>query len=154
MKRNTMIMAGIALLVSVAAVSAFAHGPGWGRGIGYHMMDFWNRGGSYGNLTDEQRNDLSKLDRKYFDETADLRNRLWTKESERQAILNSPNPDTDKAKAVQKEISDLRAKLNERGLEYETEARKAAPDAANGYYGRHMGGYGPMMGYGPGACWN
>jgi zinc resistance-associated protein len=147
-------MAGIALLVSIAAVSAFAHGPGWGWGHGQHMMDSWNRGGAYGNLTDEQRNELSRLDRKYFNETADLRNKLWTKESELQTILNSPNPDIDKAKAVQKEISDLRAKLDEKRIEYETDVRKVAPDTAYGYYGHHMGGYGPMMGYGPGACWN
>ena len=153
MKRNTLILTGIALLVSIAAVSAFAHGPGRGWGRGYHMMDSWNRGGAYGNLTEEQRNELSRLDRKYFDETADLRNKLWTKESELQTILNSQNPEIDKAKAVQKEISELRSKLDEKRIEYETEARKVAPDDTYGHYGQHMGGYGHMMGYGPGACW-
>jgi hypothetical protein len=34
MKRNTLIFADIALFVSIAAVSAIAHGPGWGWGSG------------------------------------------------------------------------------------------------------------------------
>jgi hypothetical protein len=34
MKRNTLIFADIALFVSIAAVCAFAHGAGWGRGGG------------------------------------------------------------------------------------------------------------------------
>ena len=117
------------------------------------MMDYWNRGDGYGNLTDEQRNELSQLDRKYSDQTKDLRNELWTKESELETILNSSNPDIDKAKGVQKEISDLRAKLDEKRIEYETEVRKLVPDATYPYYGHHMGGYGHMRGYGPGACW-
>ena len=153
MRRNTVIMAGIALLVSIAAVSAFAHGPGWGRGRGHHMMDYWNKGGGYENLTDEQQNELSQLDRKYFDQTTDLRNKLWAKRSELETILNSSTPDIDKAKAVQKDISDLRSKLDEKRIEYETEVRKLAPDATYRYHGRHMGGYGHMRGYGPGACW-
>ena len=140
MKRNTLIMTGIVLFVSIATVSAYAHGPGWGMGRGYHMMDSWARGGGYGNLTDEQRNEMSRLDRKYFDQTTDMRNKLYTKESELQTILNSPNPDVDKAKAVQKEISDLRSQLDEKRIEYDIEARKAAPDATYGYYGHHMGG--------------
>jgi len=60
-----------------------------------------------------------------------------------------PDPDREKVKALQKELSDLRAKIDEKRLNYELEARKIIPDDqragryGRGYYGRHMGGYGP-----------
>ena len=83
-------------------------------------------------------------------------------------MLNSSTPDLEKAKALQGEISDLRAKLDEERLSYELEARKITPEPRSGkgygrgYYGHHMGGYGPHMGYGrhmmggygPESCWN
>ena len=55
MKRNTLIITGIALLLSIVAVSPFAHGPGWGRSRGYsHMMGYdgwgpgWHHRGGHG----------------------------------------------------------------------------------------------------------
>ena len=74
-------------------------------------------------------------------------------------MLNSSTPDLEKAKGLQNEISDLRAKLDEKTLTYELEVRKIVPDQRLGYGhgdwdGHHMGTYGHMMGYGPGYCWN
>jgi hypothetical protein len=40
MKRNTLTFADIALFVSIAAVSAFAHGPGWGWGGSWDLLKF------------------------------------------------------------------------------------------------------------------
>jgi hypothetical protein len=55
MKQNTLIITGIALLVSILAVSAFAHDPGWSWERGYdHMMGpncwgpGWHHNGGYG----------------------------------------------------------------------------------------------------------
>ena len=161
MKRLAMIV-GVVLLAGAVAAPVFAWGPGWGWG--HHMMGYWggNPGyyGGYGNLSPEQRDQLNALDQKFYDETADLRNQMWTKSSELNAILSSANPDLEKAKTLQKEINDLRSKLDEKRLNYELEARKIAPQEqqgqayAGGGYGYHMRGYGPGMGYGPGACWN
>lgn len=76
-------------------------------------------------------------------------------------LLNSADPDIDRAKALQKEINDLRASMDEKRLSYELEARKVIPDGRIGRgYGRgcgdHMRGYGPGMGtsrdMGPGFC--
>jgi zinc resistance-associated protein len=110
---------------------------------------------------------LDKLHQKFHDETAQLRNEIWTKSRELNTLLNSPNPDTEKAKALQKEISDLRAQLAEKRLNFKLEERKIVPEVrfgrghGKGYYGHHMRGYGPGMGYGhhmggygPGTCWN
>lgn len=171
---------GILVLVGAVAVPVLAHGPGWGRG--HHMG--WGGGpgqgycGDYGpgasNLTEEQRTKLDTLNKKFYDETAQLRNEMWTKSRELSALLNSANPDAEKARALQKEITGLRAQLAEKRLDFELEERKIAPDTryGSGYgrgygqgygrgyghhmggYGHHMGGSGPHMGgYGQGGCW-
>ena len=160
MKKVTMII-GILILAGLVAVPVMAWGPqmGWGN----HMMGYWGSGpgygrGDYGDLTADQKRKLEDLDRRFFDETKDLRDQNRAKSVELDAILNSTSPDLEKAKAIQSEISDLRAGIDEKTLTYELEARKILPDqrfAGNeGWYGHHMGGYGHMMGNGPGYCWN
>jgi zinc resistance-associated protein len=172
MKRLVTLL-GIVVLVGAIAVPVVAHGPGWGKG--HHMMGSWGdcpgygpqHGPGYGNLTEEQRTQLDKLHQKFHDETAQLRNEISTKSRERNTLLNSPNPDTEKAKALQKEISDLRAQLAEKRLNFKLEERKIVPEArfgrgyGKGHDGHHMRGYGTGMGYGhhmggygPGYCWN
>lgn len=161
MKRLTTIL-GVALLVGAVAVPVFAWAHGWERG--HHMMGSWGstpeycwqyeRG--YGNLTQEQRSQLEQLDRKFYNETADLRNEIWAKSAELDGLFRSTDPDPEKVKALQKELSDLRARMDEKHLTYELEVRKISPElrSSPGYgrgYGHHMGGFGPPMGYG---CWN
>jgi len=157
MKRNTLIITGIALLVSIAAVSAFAHGPGWGRGRGYgHMMGsdglgpgWHHRGGYgqegyYGNLSAEEIAKLDQQRSEFFKATEDIRQNLYAKELELRSELAKENPDTSKASKLQSDISKLQSNLDQEHLNYEIKARKSAPS-----YNRGPGGYGPMMGYGP-----
>lgn len=159
MKKLTTII-GILVLAGAVAVPVMAWGPHWGGG--HHMMGYSGSGPeygreTYGNLTSEQQGKLDALDRKFYDETRELRNQIWDKSSELDSALNSPAPDLDKAKALQKEISELRARLDEKRLTYELEARKIVPDQRlgnGGWYGHHMGPYGHGMGYGRGYCWN
>jgi zinc resistance-associated protein len=172
MKKILALLVGAALVAAVA-VPLLAYGPGWGRG--HHMMGPWGTAPGYsqqyergfGNLTEEQRSQLEQLDRKYYDETATLRDKIWDKSDELNALLNGPNPDAKKVKALQRELSDLQAMMDEKRLSYELEIRKIIPEPqfgrgyGRGYYGHHMGGYGPHMGYGwhgrgygPGSCWN
>ncbi|MBW1995269.1 MAG: periplasmic heavy metal sensor [Deltaproteobacteria bacterium] len=150
MKRATIfIIMGLAL--TVLAVSAFAHGPGWGSRWGWtggrHMMDYWGKGPAYEQITPELRSKLDQLNRKFFEETAELRNKIWAKSSELDAVLSAENPDIEKARALQKEIAELRAQLDQKRLDYELEVRKIDPNAGRWYSGYH---YGPMMGYGAG----
>jgi len=126
----------------------------------------WQYGRGHENLTEEQRSQLDKLSQKFYDESAQVRNKIRSKSAELNTLLTSPNPDAEKAKALQKEISDLKAKLAQKRIDFRLEARKIAPELrfGRGYgrgYGSHMRGYGPGMGYGghmggygPGACWN
>lgn len=159
MKRLTTIL-GVALLVAALTVPVFAWGHGWGRGD--HMMGprgstpghGWGHERGYGDVTKEQRSQLEDLDRKFHDETADLRNEICKKSAELNTLLNSPDP--EKVKILQKELSDLRDTMDEKWLNYHLEARKINPElrSSEGYgrgYGHHMGGYGSGMGYG---CWN
>ena len=160
---------GMVLLISAIAVPVLAHGPGWGRGG--HMMGYgwgpgacWQSGPESGNLTEEQAANLDRLHQKFYDDTAKLRSDIWSKSRELGNLLNDPNPDSEKVTALQKEISDLKARMAQERIHFELEAKKIAPDArmgqgyGRGYgKGRFHGGYaGPrhMGGYGPGACWN
>ncbi len=157
MKRNTLIFAGIALFVSIAAVTAFAHGPGWGRGGGWgHHGPGWHHRGDYGPGYDDQ---MSKEEYKqweqqreaFFTETQDMRANLYEKERELQNELAKSEPDAAKASGLQKEISELQSKLDQKRIDHMVEMRKLNPNA-----GRGFSGGGPMLGYGPrgeGYCW-
>ena len=137
-------------------------------------MPPYDRG--YGKLTEKQSEQLDKLNRIFSEETAQIRNKIWSKSEELKTHLNSSNPDAEKAIALQKEISELKSKHAQAKITFELESRKINPDirSGRGYgrgyhmggshmmdygrhmgYGRYMGGYGRHMGgYGPGGCWN
>jgi Spy/CpxP family protein refolding chaperone len=165
MKKRLMTISGIALLVVAIAIPVYTWAHGW---RGYHMMGRqgmgpgygWQQERGFGNITPEQQEKLGQLDRKFYDETVDLRNELWKKSSDLNMLLTKADPDLEKVKSVQKEIRDLQAKLDEKRLKYELEAQKILPGlrAGGGYgsfHGPHMGGMmGPGMGYGPMGCWN
>jgi Spy/CpxP family protein refolding chaperone len=192
MKHRVTKVIGIGFLVAALAVPAVVLAQGWrggpmmgnqgwrggqmmaNQGMGPGSMMGYDKG--YGTITPEQRTQLDQLDRRFYDETADLRKDLWNKSFELNTILNGPDPDLDKVKALNKEISDLRGKLNEKSLTHQLEARKVTPDSqfGGGYgrsYGHHMGGsmagmmgsgmmgpgmmgggYGRGMARGPGNC--
>lgn len=145
-------------MVTILAASAFSWDHHW-RGGG-HMMGNWGRDYdrgtyNYGNrgLTEEQRTKLTELDKKFYDETAEIRDNLWKKSNELNTLLDNKDPDIVKEKTLQKEISDLSPELDSKGLEYQVEARKIVPEA------RYGGGYGRgyryhMRGYGPETYWN
>jgi zinc resistance-associated protein len=151
-KKVTMIL-GIGLLVAALAVPVTVLAHGWG---GRHMMGNWGTGP--GSISPEQKTQLEQLDRRFYDETVELRKNLWNKSTELNTVLSTTDPDREKVKTLNKEVNDLRAKLDEKSLNYELEVRKIAPELRfGGGYGRshgyHMGGFGTgMMGgdFGPG----
>ncbi len=162
MKRFLMITA-ILILTGLVAFPALAQGPGWGRGRHMQGNCPMYTGGDE-NLTDQQRTQLNELGKKFFDETAETRNQLWSKMGELRSIMSSPNPDAEKAKVLQKEISDIKAKLSLARIDHQLQERKINPDARFGWGrgARNMGfgpggpGRGPgsgQGGFGPGSCW-
>jgi Spy/CpxP family protein refolding chaperone len=158
MKKRVTKIIGISFLVAAVAVPAVVLAQGWrggqmmgNRGMGPGSMMGYERG--YGTITPEQRTQLDQLDRRFYDETADLKKDLWNKSFELNTILNGTDPDIEKVKALNKEVNDLRGKLNEKSLDHQLEARKVTPDSqfSGGYgrsYGYHMGGGAGMMGRG------
>jgi zinc resistance-associated protein len=158
MKRNIFIISSIAILVSIAVVSAFAHGPGWSRGRGYgHMMgpEGWNagwhhKGGCgygqeryYGNLSAEEKAKLDQQRSEFFKATENIRQSIYEKKLALRSELAKKDPDSSKASKLQSEISKLRSEFDQKRLDFIIQARKIAPN-----YNRGYGGYGPMMGYG------
>jgi zinc resistance-associated protein len=150
MRRNTLIITGIALLISITAVFAFAHDSGWSRSRGYgHMMgpDSWGPGmhrGYYDNLSADEIAKVDQQRAEYFKATENIRQKLYEKELALRSELAKEDPDTDKASTLQSDISKLQSNLDKERLNYEIKARKSAPNNNRG-----SGDYGPMMGYTP-----
>ena len=150
--KKILAVVGILALAAVVAVPVMAQGPGYGRGRqmqGYRGGDpeaCPRYGWGYGNLTDEQRDQMDALHQKFFDQTAQVRSQMWAKKAELNVLMNTSNPDLEKARALQKEISDLRAKMAQERINLYAETKKIDPDARFGQ------GWGRGKGFGPGPC--
>ncbi|MCU0594353.1 MAG: periplasmic heavy metal sensor [Desulfobacterota bacterium] len=173
--KRALTVVGIMVLVAAVAIPVMAQGPGAGRGRmmqGYGPGDPANcpRYGAWNdNLTAEQKTQLDKLHQKFFDDTAAVRSQMAAKQSELGILMNTSNPDLEKAKGLQKEINDLRGKMGQERIKLFAEEKKINPDARFGMgwgrggmkgggpcgggagmgYGRGMG-----RGFGGGPCWN
>jgi zinc resistance-associated protein len=155
----------VLILSGMVAAPVFA-GPGYRYNCPYGEGAYeYGPGASGSNLTSEQIEQLEKLAKTYIDETSELRNTLWEKRSELDAIMVTSAPDATKAMALQKEISDIKASLSQKRLEYQLNVKKVAPDVGfvptpgfgwgrRAYdmmgpgYGMRGPGYGHMMGPG------
>ena len=181
---------GVLVLMAFVASPAFSRGQGWCGGGGY--QDYRGGGQDYcwkgdgrgaardyrgagrgdcrradyatGDLTSDERDKLILLNRAFDREVDELRGMIRSKSSELNAVLDSPSPDVDKARALQTEINDLRAKKSDARLAYQIEARKQGLDdryvggngrgkgRGNGYGQGRGKGNGPGYGYGNGSC--
>jgi len=151
--KRLIIFLGIVLLFGVIAAPLSARGwrgmefgPFMGHGPGLDIDprpgDFFMRPG-FGPLTEEQRAQLDELNKRFQDETAEFRESISDKSRELNTTLNSEKPDEKKAKALQKEISDLQAKLAEKRLEFRLETAKIIPESD------HRRGFGRFLGTDP-----
>jgi zinc resistance-associated protein len=156
MKKYTIVTATL-LLAGLLAFSPVAIGQGTGIDTGkqtttmkMHEKKGMMREKGAANLTDQQRELISKLHQTFREENADTLKQLMTKQFDLKTILDSPKPDVEKAKAVQKEISDLNAKLAQKRIDFYIELRKINPDAKFGPQEEGLGMRG-MMGMGHGS---
>jgi zinc resistance-associated protein len=155
--RKVVTTLGVVLLVGALAVPVLAFGPGWGRGQGASEGwgggpgSCWRYGGTGSEPTADQKARLDELDKKFYEETASLRESLAVKSAEMDVVFASANPDAEKAKAIQKELNNLRSQMADKRLAYELEARKiAGSDRYAGRVGRGPGFGRGMRGNGPG----
>ena len=148
-------------LVGIVGIGtyAFAHWDGgysnFGRmhgGPGMHQGYSGSPGYGYpSDLKDEEFKALDKERVAFIKETDKIRQSLYSKELELRSELLKENPDADKATGLQKEISELEAKLDQKRLDHMIKVRKINPNI-----GRSYAGMGRMMGNGyqnQDACW-
>ncbi len=156
-KKIVTVLAAIAV-IGVGTL-AFAHWTdgygvhGWMHG-GYGMHNGYYGDPGYGyrsDLNDEQVKSLEKEQAAFWNETEKIRQDLYVKDLALQSELAKNDPDAKRAAALQKEISELEAQLNQKRIDHMIQVRKISPDIDWGF-----AGMGPMMGYGnpyPGSCW-
>jgi Spy/CpxP family protein refolding chaperone len=114
MKRNLMILVGLVLALCIST-GAYAFG-GKGRGHGgwhdgqcgkmFNMKEFKKL-----NLTADQKTKLEALKEEQKKEILPLKEKMMTKGAELRALWLEDNPDADKIKAAQKEMSLLRDQM-------------------------------------------
>jgi zinc resistance-associated protein len=173
---NKILVVLTVITVMGFGVYAFADGGmGYGRHHGGRDYDSpgWQGGDygcpGYGYMTgDLSEEDIQKLDEQreaFFKSTQDLRQNIYQKQLALESEFAKKNPDAKIAANLQKEISDLRAQLDQKRIENMIEMKKINPGLGTGFmgpgmmgrgYGGGYRGYGPMMGYGSSfdhPCW-
>ncbi len=143
MKKKSIIGVSLVLAVALMATMVFAGGMGRGFGPGYGIGYAYP---AIPNLTAEQSSKIQALQKAHLDETAPLRNELLKKGAELRSFWSTPNPDQAAITAKQKEILDLRSKLQEKGTNFRLEISKLVTPEQQAQIGTF--GYG--MGFGPG----
>jgi zinc resistance-associated protein len=138
-------MVGLALVAMTSV--AVAAGPGYGLRRNADFPGGYNQL----NLTPEQKTKLTDLKERQWKETVSLRNEMQTKRLEMRTLWTAPTPDKDKILAKQKEINELRDRLQARATDFRLEVRRIlTPEQAAqvGTFGPGMGMGGGMMGMG------
>jgi Spy/CpxP family protein refolding chaperone len=115
------------------------HHGGWGgQGNGYMM----------GNLSDDEIEQIERERESFFKATENLRQDIYRMDLELRSEFAKENPDTKKAGKIQKEISDLEAKVDQKRIEHMIKMKELNPNMGKGY------GPGQGRGYGRGGnCW-
>ncbi len=141
--KNFLIIVAVISLIGVGT-TAFA---GWGRGSYGPMMQGRGWGGyGPGNLSEEETKKLEEANEAFFKETEELRRSIYQKELALRSEMIKENPDPKKAADLQKEISDLESRFDQKRLEQRLEMQKINPYAGRGYMGRGGMGHGYMHG--------
>jgi zinc resistance-associated protein len=140
MKKSILIGMVVVFALALVASVAMAWGPGYGRGAGY--------GPGYGNppipnLIPEQATKIQAIREVQFKDIAPLQQQLFTKKTELRGLWFSQNPDQAKINALQKDILNISAQLQEKATNVRFEIRKVLTPEQQA----QMTAYGPGMGY-------
>lgn len=127
MMKGKRFFGGVAAVLAVGVLFLLVYGAsawawrgrvpwgGWGRPV-----CCWQPG----SLTEEQISNLQELRRKYFDEIAPLREELFRKRLELRRLWLRENPNEKRISKLQKEISDLQARIAEKRTAFRLEVLK------------------------------
>ena len=145
-KISIVVVLALALTLGLAASSwARPGGGGMGCGMGCGMMGTMN-------LSPDQAGKFFDLKEKFRNDTAAARKQMMVNHAELAALRKSATPDQAAITAKQTEVKALWAQMQEKKVAFQLEARKIAPELAQGFgcgMGRGMGGHGGM---GHGGC--
>jgi zinc resistance-associated protein len=136
---SLVVVLTLALTLGLAASS-------WARPCGGGMGGGMGCGPGAMNLSPDQAGKFFDLKEKFRNDTADLRKQMMVKQAELAALWKSASPDEKAIIAKKKELNALRGQMQEKHVAFKLEARKIAPELAQGF-GRGMG-----CGMGPGGC--
>ncbi len=141
-KRNTIVI--LSTLFFVLTIGSYAY-AGWGcpgRGAGNNKAGHGcPASGSQSSLSDEDYESLQTLKKTYYEDTKELRESVYEKQEELNSEFEASAPDTEKITSLQKELSALRANLDEKYILFKLEAKKIVPGIGTGRGNRH-GGHG------------
>lgn len=151
--KNKAIM--ILSVIAILAFGAYAFAD-WGMGYGHYgqgMHQGWEGQGyghMMGDLSEEQIRKLDKERNAFYKATEDLRQEIYRKELELRTELSRANPDAKKAASLQKNISKLEARLNQKQIDHMIAVKKINPNTGRGFMERGPRGYGSSY---RGSCW-
>jgi hypothetical protein len=162
-KKMKRIASKIVVFLTIFTVLGFGAYAFADRGMGYgrhhdgwdHRGPGWHHGGygcpGYGYLAGEPSDeDIQKMDAQreaFFKSTEDLRQNLYEKRLALESEFAKKNPDAQNAAKLQKEISDLRAQIDQKRIEHMIEMKKINPGLGAGFMGPGMMGHGYGKGY-------
>lgn len=120
MKKKILIGLFVAFAIAFVASVAMA-GHGYGKGVGacpgYGLA-------KVANLTPEQTTKIQAIRQAHLKDTSPLQQQLLAKKTELRAEWLSPNPDQAKILSLQKDILNLKGKLQEKATNVRFEVRK------------------------------
>jgi len=151
MKKIVIIGLSLILGLGLMAITVMAQGPGFGRAFGVGP-GYGPPGNFFANLTPEQSAKIQSLQQAHLQAVTPLQQELLAKGTELRSIWSTPNPDPAVVTAKQKEIWDLRSKLQEMTNNLRMQIREVlTPDQQAQFdsFGPRRG-MGPRMGFGPG----
>lgn len=162
-KRSFIVMAALAALLALSAVSFAGPGYGHGRGPGMGM-------GFYDNLTPEKQAAVDKIFDKHEKKIFDLHEQYWAKSTELEALTASGKAERADIQGLVADMGKLRAQMHQERESLFNELSKETgvkfgrgmgygmgPGFGHDGMGRGMGrgmmgqggGFGPCGGYGP-----
>ncbi len=145
-KRSIIVVAALAAVLALSAVSFAGPGYGYGRGPG--------RGWYFDNLTPEKQAAVEKIFDKHHQKLVDLREQYWAKSTELEALAASGKAERSDIQGLVADMGKMRAQLRqERDAMFAELSKETGVKLNPGMGFGHMGpGYGHMgRGMGPGA---
>jgi Spy/CpxP family protein refolding chaperone len=151
MKKIVIIGLSLILGLGLMAVAVMAQGPGFGRGFGMGP-GYGPPGLAINNLTPEQSAKIQALQQDHLQAIAPLQQELLAKGTELRSLSLNPNADPAVITAKQKEIWDLRSKLQEMTNNLRLQIREVLTPEQQAEFDTFgpRRGMGPRMGRGPG----